>query len=43
LVIDFATFTPNVAPVIGSGLLTVLEEMPGYIFWQDVTDILLVG
>jgi hypothetical protein len=40
LVIDYAKFTPGVAPAAGSGLLTVLEEMPGYIFWEDVTTVL---
>ena len=40
MVVDFAKFTTGVLPQDNSGLLTVLEEMPGYIFWSDQTNFL---
>ena len=40
MIVDFAAFTAGVAPPDNSGLLTILEEMPGYIFWSDQTNFL---
>ncbi len=37
-VLDFSKFTPGVRPAADDGLLIILEEMPGYIVWQDMSD-----
>lgn len=36
-VIDLEKFTPGKAPTKGDGLLTILEELPGFIHWEDMT------
>lgn len=43
MVIDLDRFTPGKKPRANSGLLTVLEELPGYIHWEDLTHILAVS
>lgn len=42
MVLDLDRFTPGKKPQPNSGLLTVLEELPGYIHWEDLTHILAV-
>lgn len=41
MVLDFARFTAGQAPSPEGGLLTVLEEVPGYIHYKDLTAHLL--
>lgn len=43
MVIDLDRFTPGKKPKPNSGLLTILEELPGYIHWEDLTHILAVS
>jgi hypothetical protein len=38
MILDLKRFTPSKLPVYG--FLTVLEEVPGRVHWQDMTDIL---
>ena len=37
MVIDFQRFVPGITPVASSGVLTVLEELPGHTHWEDMT------
>ncbi len=43
MVLDFSKFVPHSLPLADSGLLTVLEEMPGYIIWEDKSQHLAVS
>ena len=38
MIVDYNQFTPN--QPLRDGLLTVLEQIPGYIVWEDKTDVL---
>lgn len=35
--IDMNKFTPGTQPAKDDGLLTILEEIPGQIHWEDMT------
>ncbi len=39
MIVDTKLFVPN-APTLQNGLLTVLEQTPGNVYWSDQTDVL---
>lgn len=40
-IIDLSKFSPMESPAVSEGLLTILEEVPGYVTYKDMTEMLV--